>query len=744
MFCPRPKKADKSNTDQRKARLKLAEVCEKLQTFTEYPSSGLGSSPIYLPRLLESKSFRRSFGHMRAFYLAVCLLGIHFGALSQFSPEQIDIMRDKWGVPHIYAPTDPQVAYGLAWAHAEDDFETIQEVLIASKQMLGRYVGKSGAPIDYVVGLMRCRQIVDEHLHEVDPAFVDLVKGYTAGLNAYAEHHPKEVLLKKAFPIDFKEVFTAYVFQLAIFDGADNTIRALFNSRYPVLFKGEGSNAIAVNRHKTTSGEVFLANNAHQPLEGPVGWYEAHLISDQGWNMLGGLFPGGPTVFHGTNENLGWAHTVNYPDKIDVYQLEMHPTEKLKYRLDDAWMTLEHEKIKLKVKLFLGMKIGVKRDAYYSKYGPVIKNDSGYFALHMAVFDDIRATEQWYKMNKARNLEEFKAALEMTSIPSFNIVYADRYDNIFYVSNGKIPLRDSTYDWRTTVPGNTSATLPGNYHPFENLPQYHNPEAGYLFNTNNSPFNATKPDENLEPEKFDPTIGYAERENNRSLRMMELMAQYGDLSYEDFKRVKFDVQLPDSVAYRININSVFRMDPALAGEAADIVKILQAWDKRAEIESLGAAHAKLLYSHLGSRYSEITPEQVTPEQMVPSLQYVRGYLLEHFGKTDVKLGEYQKLVRGTKELPLRGLPDVLASMSTVPHKDGKVKGNSGESYILLARYPKEGLPIVETIHAYGNSSKPDSPHYTDQMEPFTQLKLKPMTLDLEEVRRQAVRTYNPR
>ena len=675
--------------------------------------------------------------------LIITFLG-SFQLSAQFKPSEIQIMRDKWGVPHIYAPTDPQVSYGLAWAHAEDDFKTIQQVMIATKQLMGRYMGKDGAPIDFVVGLLRCEDVVKAHLNEVSPDFIEVVKGYTAGLNAYAEHHPEEVLVKKLFPITHEETFRAYVFQLAIFDGADRLIRALFSNNVPTGLKGTGSNAIAINRSKTTTGEVFLANNAHQPLEGPVGWYEAHLISDHGWNMLGGLFPGGPTVFHGTNENLGWAHTVNYPDKIDVFQLEMHPTEKLKYKIDDQWYDLEERKIKLKVKVFLGLKLGVKRSAYYSKYGPTVKNDSGYFSFHLAVFDDIRATEQWYRMNKASNLKEFKQALEMTAIPGFNIVYADREDNIFYVSNGKIPLRDSTYYWRSTVPGNTSKTMPHGYHPFSDLPQYHNPPSGYLFNTNNSPFNATAKEYNLKEEDFDPTIGYAERENNRSNRFMELIAKYDKLSYQDFKDIKFDAQLPDSVVYWINMNTVFRMDPELAGEAADVVRIFQAWDKKAEIDRVGPAHAKLLFSHLAGRRNEITVNDVTPDQMVPSLKYVRSYLIENFGKVDVQLGEYQKLVRGTKELPLRGLPDVLASMATVPYKDGMVKGESGESYILLARYPKEGLPIIETIHAYGNSSKPDSPHYTDQMENFTQLKMKPMTLDLEEVKKQAVKTYSPK
>lgn len=677
------------------------------------------------------------------FLLSIVLCSWHFLTAAQFNPSEIQIMRDKWGVPHIYAPTDPQVSYGLAWAHAEDDFETIQLTMLAAKGMLGQHLGAKGAPADYVTNLLKCRQIVDEHFDEVSPDFKKLAEGYVSGLNAYAEHHPKEILLKKAFPISLKDVFTAYVFQLAVFDGADRTLTALIGNRIETYFKGTGSNGIAINRHKTTSNEVFLANNAHQPLEGPVGWYEAHLISGEGWNMLGGLFPGGPTVFHGTNENLGWAHTVNYPDKVDVFELEMHPTEENKYKIDDTWHDLEAWKVKLKVKIGLGIRINVKRDAYYSRYGPVVKNDKGYFAFHMGVFDDIRATEQWYRMNKASNLTEFKKALEMTSIPSFNMIYADREDNIFYVSNGKISMRDPQYDWKKTLPGNTSSTLPGEYHPFSDLPQITNPRAGYLFNTNNTPFNSTAPEENMKFEDYDSTMGYVHRENNRSLRFMQLIDGYDKLSYQDFKDIKFDVTLPDSLAYPINVNGVFRMDPQLARRAAPLVEVIQKWNKRGEIEDIGGAQMKVLYGHLSSRRNMINTEAVTDVEFIESLLYTYDYFMEHFGKVDVTLGEYQKLVRGKEERPLRGLPDVLASMWTRKHEDGKVKGYSGESYILLARYPESGLPVIETIHAYGNSSKPDSPHYTDQMERFTKLDLKPMTLDLEEVKKQAVKTYNP-
>ncbi|MFK7951729.1 MAG: penicillin acylase family protein, partial [Ekhidna sp.] len=197
---------------------------------------------------------------MKIFLLLFSLVFCSLSSQSQeptFNPSEIEIIRDSFGVPHIYAPTDAQVSYGLAWAHSEDDFATIQLTVMAAKQLLGRHLGKDGAPIDYVVGLLRVEDIVNAHINEASSAFRKIVKGYAAGLSAYAEHHPDEVLLKRTFPVSEKDIFKAYVLQLAIQDGGDGVIQNLFNNKIePYLDEVKGSNAFAINRNKTTDGDV--------------------------------------------------------------------------------------------------------------------------------------------------------------------------------------------------------------------------------------------------------------------------------------------------------------------------------------------------------------------------------------------------------------------------------------------------------------------------------------------------------
>lgn len=664
-------------------------------------------------------------------------------SFAQIDPSKIDIVRDHYGVPHIFGKTDPEVAYGLAWAQAEDDFETIQQSMLAGKAMLASYKGKEGATIDYIIHLLRIPELVEEKYEsDLSPDFKRLIEGYCAGLNAYAKQHPEEVLLKKSFPISPKEMIQFSILQMSVLSGADKALSAIFNNKVPLIenYKTAGSNAFAFNSAKTTDGQVYLDINAHQPLEGPVAFYEAHLSSEEGWNILGANFPGAPCILHGCNEYLGWAHTVNNPDKLDTYQLEINPANKLQYKFDGQWLNLEQKTAHLKVKI-KGITVPVSKKAYWSKYGPTIITERGTFSIRMPSLMDIRGIEQWYRFNKAKNFTEFKAALNMLAIPGYNIVYADRYDTIYYVSNGRIPVRNTKYDWSSTVPGNTSATLWNELHPLSDLPQVLQPKSGFVYNTNHSPFHSTEGPEN--PVIKFPNMGYETLENNRSKRFEELVAQHDKVSYETFKKIKFDRQFPSKFAFPINIDSMFLMKAESYPEVAELITSLTTWDKNSNAESVGAGTFLKVYENINkSKGLYAATGVLTTGQSLKVLLEVKAKMMEQFGRTNLQLGELQKLVRGDKVLPQPGLPDVLAPMYSVAYKDGLVKGNQGDAFIELVRFTKDG-PIIETLNTYGASARKNSPHYTDQMEMFTKQQTKPMTLNKAEVYKNAEKIYHP-
>lgn len=695
---------------------------------------------------------------MRQSFLLFLLLAL----LSSCSPtipasmplEDIQIARDKWGVPHIMASTDAEVAYGFGWVQCEDNFVTLQEQMLAVRGQLGRVKGKDGAVADLGIQFMGLRAIVEEkYQQDLSPGFRDYLEEYVAGINNYASLHPEEILLKKLFPLRPQDVVMGYLMGLVELSQARPHLERIMNGKIAAEVKNnfpKGSNAIAISANKTKDGKTYLAINSHQPLEGWYSWYEAHLISEEGLNILGGTFPGGATIFHGANEQLGWAHTVNHVDLSDVFKLEINPENKAQYKYDKEWLDLEEVTYRSKVKILGPLKIKVKRKIYQSQYGPTFKTDDGTFAWRFVVAQDIRAAEQWYRMNKAQSFDDFRKALAMQAIPSTNIVYADRADNIFFISNAKVPIRSEAYNWREVVPGNTSQTRWNTYYPLDSVPQVVNPTSGYVYNTNNTPFSASGSADNPVETSTNKTMTFqhSDMENSRSIRFQELIQQYEKLSYEDFKTLKYDLQYGSKIQSQQmqNLDLIFQVDASKYPELKTVIEQLQAWDRSCAIESTTAPLFIIVIQELvenlqaSDRYT--WRGQITEADVITAMSGAKAFMLDNYNTLSLPLGDFQRHIRGNVSLPLGGGPDVLAAMYSLKQKDGTYKGFAGESYIELVRFSAEGVEI-ESVNAYGSSEEPDSPHYTDQMDLFVKQQLKPMTLDKKQALQQAVKVYSP-
>lgn len=683
---------------------------------------------------------------MRLLKLFLFITTISF---SQINPNNIDIVRDEYGVPHIYAETDAEVAYGLAWANAEDDFKTIQEAYLAGNAMLSNHIGLKGAPADFISQFIGSKNLIEEKINEISKDYMKVVEGYAQGLNAYAKANPEKVLYRKLFPFTPKKMLMYSQLQLFISnEGAYWAGRILNNDTQDDYLDQNltGSNVIAMNSSKTISGETFLAINTHQPLEGPTSWYEVHLNSEEGTNIIGTMYPGTPNVLIGVNEHLGWSHTVNYPDKTDVFKLKMK--NKRKYIVDGKEYDLEKHKAKISIKL-LGIPFKINRKYYKSIYGPTLKNKSGYYSIRTPTLFNVRALEQWWKMGKAKNFSEFYDAFKMKQIPGFNVGYADKYDTIFYMSNGILPKRAEGYNWKGIVPGDTMETLWTEYHSIEDLPQVLQPKSGFIYNANHSPFKSTSADENPNELDYSNRMGYETYDNNRSTRLIELIESYDKVSYNDFKDIKYDNSFPSKFNYNfMDINLISEIELDEDHELFEIVNEIQNWDRKTDINSIGAGLYGVLYYQLIYNYADqirkLSSEDkpVSKEIILSAVSDTKSYLIEHFGKVKINLGEFQKLVRGDKELPIWGLPDVITAMSSRPYKDGKHKIFAGESYIGLVRFTKNG-PLFESVISFGNSDNPTSDHYTDQMEMYSKFQTKKMTFDKEEIYSQAKSIYSP-
>lgn len=678
------------------------------------------------------------------------------------NPQDITIVRDSFGVPHVYGKTDADAAYGLAWAHCEDDFAGIQFPLMAFKYRLARVQGIEGAAFDVLAYVSQARQVI---YSQYDTAFSEdfkrVLSGFTQGLNDYAATHWDQVIQKNIFPVENQEILMGYILGNTIMSNAafdvgrimDEYIRDFETDVLP-----NGSNAFAVSRRITHEKKTFLVSNSHQPLEGPLAWYEVHVNSEEGWNFLGATFSMGMTPFVGTNPYLGWTHTTNQPDVNDVYKLRMHPSKKLHYAFDGEWLPLERCPLRFRVKV-IGIRFPVTLRFFRSRHGMVIKNKDGFYALRFSANMRVKAAEQWYRMNKARNFEEFKAAIDLHAIPCQNVVYADREDNIYFLSNALIPRkRDPNYNWRRVLPGDTSSVLwPDNdFFSVDELPQLLNPKAGYLYNANNTPFSATHPSENLRPEQFPNHImGHNTKETNRSIRIMELMHERERLGYESLRRIKYDTKFSDSTFYTYtlqNLDMFTQLDPDKYPDIREVIEMVRTWDRCTDKNNPQGAVLSVAITYLIDYLEErsnLLGENTLPEAVfVDAVRRAKKFLLKHYGRLDVPLGTIQRHRREKDDLgvsfPMSGMPENLAAMIYKrDDKKGILRTYAGESFILIAQYGEQGVEKLETIVPFGASSDPKNPHYNDQMEMYVRQELKPMSLDRNEVFQTAKSIYQP-
>ena len=359
------------------------------------------------------------------------------------------ITRDIFGVPHVHGATDADAAFGLAYAQADDDITNILSTIDLARAGSGLKNGRDGAVADYLIKALGIRELVEERYEEDLSSEVKAVlEGFVAGLNYWMSLN-LDRNIKDYYPVNKVDLVSSFAIQNLFFAGIDSAIKELMNAPKEVsaeeLDKGgesravaslvAGSNAFALNSNKTSDGKTRLVINSHQPLDGPVAWYEAHVSSDEGWNMMGGLFPGAPFVFVGFNQNIGWGMTVNGPDLTDAFKLTINPEDKNQYLLDGKWENFDIKNIELPVKLLGPIRWTFNREAKFSKHGLVLETESGSYALKFAGMKEIRQPDQWFRMNKAQNKAEWLKAMEMRAIISFNAVYADKEDNIMLLHN---------------------------------------------------------------------------------------------------------------------------------------------------------------------------------------------------------------------------------------------------------------------------------------------------------------------
>lgn len=676
-------------------------------------------------------------------------------SVSKAGQYDVRILRDTWGVPHIFGKTDADAAFGLAYAHAEDDFETIQGSLLAARGKLASVYGRKSAPIDYMVHLLRIWDDIEEKYEtDLSAEARAVCEAAADGFNHYAALHPHKVK-HGVLPVTGKDVVAGFVQKVPMFFGLDDTLKELMGPErkrkvserstdrvtlsFPAFDLPTGSNTFAVGPNRSADGKTRLAVNSHQPWDGPVAWYEAHVHSEEGWDMVGGLFPGSPIILLGHNRNLGWAHTVNRPDLIDVYVLDINPENEYQYRFDGEWLDLEVRSAPIKVKLLGPISWTFKREVLWSVYGPVVRRPHGTYAVRYAGMGDVRQVEQWYRMNKARTLSEWKDAMRMQAIPSLNCGYADREGNIYYVFNALLPMRAEGYDWKQYLPGDTSETLWTEYVPFEKLPQVINPASGFILNCNSSPFRATLGPENPKLEDFSPTSGIETRMTNRALRAMELLGADESITEEEFYGYKYDMAYSKESKIADTVREILGMPPPDDPVVREAMDVLRSWDLRTNPENNCTAIGVLTAQPaLMARF-----RGETPPDLAETFADIAHKLKKAYGRIDVPWSTVNRLRRGKVDIGLGGGPDILHAVYGGKLTNGTVAGRAGDCYLLMVTFDSNGV-TSRSIHQYGSATTDKtSPHYADQSPLFARRQTKPVWLDEAQIRANLEREYRP-
>lgn len=666
--------------------------------------------------------------------------------------QNIEIIRDSFGVAHIYAKTDAEAAFGLAWANAEDAFHLMQEPMLLAKGMMGRVHGPEGAAADFFAHAIGARDFVELNFEkQTSEEFREYLNGFVQGVNAYADAHPKEWLHKKLFPITSKDVMTAFVVSSSFLSGAGDPFESIYNGEYDgrEVEKTKGSNAFAFAPHKTEDGLTYLTINPHFAMEGQFTFYEAHIASEEGLNFSGVGFQGLSSLAMGNNPNIGYGMTWNHFDKVDVYKLKMHENLDLVYQVDGKFFKLEERPISLKVKLGF-IVIPIKKTSYWSGFGPTIKSKNGeFYALRFPANFNMKIGEQLYFMNKATNLADFKEALRIQGLMMFNIVYADKEGNIFYTSFGLAPDRPEGWDYSGVLPGDTTAAMWRHLIPVDSLPQVLNPDCGFVLNCNNSPFHATCDGQNDNPDRLPDYLDLRPGDNNRSIRLFEQIYQEDKVSFEEMKAMKFDARFSVHSKFWKSLELLFEMDLNKYPDIKDIHALLISWDRNATTSSTGTTIFALTLNHIFERkgYGDdkfIFGLDETESEFAQALQASKDWLLKYYGDIKVPFGEIHRIKRLEKDLPCPGFPDALAAAyGKEKKKTGKFYPLYGDTYTHFVAFSENGVEQMETLTPYGASFKEDSPHYNDQMEPFVNRNMKKMSLDKEYWLDRAERVYHP-
>ncbi|MEE4116061.1 MAG: penicillin acylase family protein [Marinilabiliaceae bacterium] len=719
----------------------------------------------------------------RSFFLLiiVLLLGSCSGRNDEVArwkqqAEGISIIRDNFGVPHIYGKTDADAVFGMIYAQCEDDFNRVEVNYINA---LGRMAEVEGEELIYTD--LRMKLFIDpEQLKEEyreSPLWLrKLMDAFADGANYYLYTHPEvtPMLLTRFEPwmaLAFSEgsiggdIEKISVNGLKQFYGPDHNV-AIANTGLAPDGEPRGSNGFAIAPTLNKNGNAMLLINPHTSF---FFRSEVHMVSEEGLNAYGAVTWGQFFIYQGFNERCGWMHTSTKADAIDIYEETIVEEDgKYFYKYGEELRPVKERIITIPYKDGEEMSsIDIK--AYYTHHGPVIRGRDNKWLSFSIMVEHVKALTQSYTRTKAQNYDEFYKSMELLTNSSNNTVYADADGNIAYFHGNFIPVRNPEYDYSGIIDGSKPETDWQGLHTVDEMIHILNPGNGWIQNCNQTPFTACL---EFSPKREDyPVYMAPDAENPRGYHAVRVLSGQKDFDLDKLIDVAYDSYLP---AFGITIPAlvraydiVKRQDATVALELNDPVNALRDWDMRFSAESVPTTLAvywgqailgrsRGLEVPFGETIFDVIARELEAKDMIEALSSAVNTLKEDFGTWELPWGEVNRYQRINGEIrqPFNddepSLPVFFASSAwgslasfgarTYPGTK-KMYGTSGNSFVAFVEFGDK--VVAKSILAGGISGDPESPHFDDQAEMYINGVFKDVLYYREDIEANAERTYHP-
>lgn len=692
----------------------------------------------------------------------------------QLHAENTTIIRDQFGVPHIYGESDADAVFGMLYAQCEDDFNRVEQNYIRAIGRLAEVKGEKALYSDLRARLFMTEEEAIQEYNNSPEWLRKLCVAFADGINYYLHKHPevKPMLLSRFEPWmpmyfsegsiggDIERISTDKIKSLYQED-----IRTSLNKESRLeeeQSEPQGSNGIALSGELTASGNAMLLINPH------TSFYfrgEIHAVSEEGLNAYGAVTWGQFFIYQGFNEKTGWMHTSTYTDVLDEY---VETTEdrmgQLYYKYGDEWRQVETSEVTLTYREGNAFKERTF-PVFYTHHGPITHKVGNNLASTAMMWEPSKALIQSYLRTKQNSYEGFRKMMDIRTNSSNNTVYADAEGNIAYFHGNFIPVRDTIFDYSQPVDGSNPATDWKGLHTVDESILVLNPQNGWIQNCNSTPYTAAA---EYSPRRTNyPKYMSLDRENFRGVHAIELLKNVEGFTLDSLIHLAHDPFLPAFEALIPGLVEAFDKSPDKQLDLREAIEVLRNWDYRTSKESV----AMSLAHYYGTQYLRegIRPANMTQMELVsyfgdqsPESERLNIFretlerLKNDFGTWNIPWGEihrYQRINGDIYQAFSDKLPSIpigfasgrwgaLAAYGARYHNNTKkIYGTRGNSFVAVVEFGEKVK--AKSILAGGQSGDPDSPHFNDQAQRYADVNFKEVFFYRKDILKNALRTYHP-